>query len=490
MKTACHGSGRRATRHVAFLAIALGLQSGAASAQGSRSAGAARAGGPAPGADISLVERFDEDGDGRLDASERAAARAWLATYRPGDGIGGRGPEDLAPASPGVRLSPAEVRVYQDERFYDTGTLRTIFLELENPDWEAELDAFYGTDVEVPATVTIDGRRYPDVGVRFRGATSFRAVPAGSKRPLNLSFDFVHDGQDVGGYRTLNLLNAFGDPTFMRSVLYSEIARRYLPAPKVNFVRVVINGESWGVYASQQQFNRDFLRDFFPTADGARWKVPGTQSGRAGMQYLGEDPAAYRAHYEIRSRDDPERWHDLIELTRVLDETPPERLEGALSPILDVDGTLRFLALEVALGNPDSYWSRGSDYTLYQSPEGRFHVIPHDFNEALGSEIFGAGGGPELDPLVALDDPRKPLRSKLLAVPDLRARYLAYVEEIARSWLDREVAGALVDGYRELIEADVRRDTRKLYTFEAFEAGLGTLKRYLERRRSYLLDPR
>src|SRR5215204_7657909 len=29
-----------------------------------------------------------------------------------------------------------------------------------------------------------------------------------------------------------------------------------LPAPRVNFVRVVINGESWGVFLNAQQFNK------------------------------------------------------------------------------------------------------------------------------------------------------------------------------------------------------------------------------------------
>ena len=48
--------------------------------------------------------------------------------------------------------------------------------------------------------------------------------------------------------------------------------------------------------------------------------------------------------------------------------------------------------------------------------KGRFHVIPHDVNEALGGDggfggFGGGGGGPTLDPLVAVNDPGKPLRS-------------------------------------------------------------------------------
>jgi hypothetical protein len=50
--------------------------------------------------------------------------------------------------------------------------------------------------------------------------------------------------------------------------------------------------------------------------------------------------------------------------------------------------------------------------------------------------MFPGAGGVELDPLVGADDTSRPLRSKLLAVPALRARYLKYVRDIAERWLD------------------------------------------------------
>ena len=57
----------------------------------------------------------------------------------------------------------------------------------------------------------------------------------------------------------LNLLNANQDPTFLRSVLYLDIARDYIPAVKANFVRVVINGESWGVHVNSRRSARSFF---------------------------------------------------------------------------------------------------------------------------------------------------------------------------------------------------------------------------------------
>jgi hypothetical protein len=513
----------------------------------------------------------------------------------------------------------------------------------------------------------------------------------GQKHSLVLTLDFVHPDQRLGGYRKFILLNSHEDPSFLRTVLALQIARDYLPAPKANFARVVINGECRGIYVNQQHFNKDFVKQWFGTTKGARWKVVGSPNGQGGMEFLGADPAAYRLIYSIRSQDDPARWTDLINLCRVLQETPPDKLEAALAPRLDIDSALRFFAWENVLANGDGFWTRASDYNLYEDKRGRFHLIPYDANEAFSpgggpggpggpggfgpgmflapqmiaqadengdrkltrdeftaladswydrldtnqtgrvnqeqfaaqimeiipppgppgmggpggrpqraggpggfnparflgqglftaldanqdgsllrtelKEIFGrwfgqwmsgqAGplneeqlrsglndalprpgfggpssfpggpggfpggpggfpggpggfpggpggfpGGPQLDPLITANDTNKPLLSKLLAVPSLRARYLGYVRDIAEKWLDWNRLGPLAEQYHALIAADVQADTRKLDSTEDFlnsvtngasKSGAPgardmSLKTFAEKRRAFLLN--
>jgi hypothetical protein len=331
-----------------------------------------------------LVKQFDTNGDRRLDLAERNAARVWLAG-QPATGLmamigrgGGRGGpggpgRGYALATPGRRLTPADVRSGGSATLYDTGTLRTIFLEFESADWEQELQAFYSTDVEVPATLTVDGTVYRDVGVHFRGASSFMFVPAGSKRSLNVSLDFVHEDQRLLGYRTLNLLNVNSDPTFVRGPLYAEVARQYLPAPKVNHVGVVINGESWGVYLNAQQFDTEFLREWFSTRAGVRWKVPGSPWGQGGMRYLGDDPEAYKKIYEIKSRDDARSWAALIAFFKTLTETPLDLLEAALEPI--VRRYQAVIAEEVKADTRKLYSSERFRADLDESPESLKHFV-------------------------------------------------------------------------------------------------------------------
>jgi hypothetical protein len=233
-------------------------------------------------------------------------------------------------------------------------------------------------------------------------------------------------------------------------------------------------------------------------------------------------------------------------LCKVLNETPADKLEAALKPILDVDGALWFLAVDIALINSDGYWTRASDYSLYQNKEGVFHILPHDMNEAFreshgrgrggrggppgggfgpppgggppasgpdgppqggrGGGFPGGGFGPppggpgeqqagsgfELDPLTGLDNERFPLRSKLLAVPALKKRYLQHVKTIAEKYLDWNYMGPKVASARELIHDEVKADTRKLMTFENFLAATddkdGKLREFCDKRAEYLLN--
>ena len=103
--------------------------------------------------------------------------------------------------------------------------------------------------------------------------------------------------------------------------------------------------------------------------------------------------------------------------------------------------------------------------------------------------------------LVAIEDARKPLRSKVLAVPALRKRYLEHMRTLAEESLDWTKLGPLVARYRALIEKEVEADTKKLSSFDDFQrttadapgsSGGGRrsqppLRTFVEERRAFIL---
>ena len=466
-------------------------------------------GGSRRGQRIELIPKFDKDDDGILDKAERSAARKYVDEQRSGDGGGDRGQRRGRPSRPdgdrggrpssrgdrgarpdsrdgrgrpapeprdfskAERLEPGNDKDL-GTKLYDEGTLRTLFITFKDNEWKEEMEAFYRTDVAVPADLTVDGKLYKNVGLKFRGNSSYFSVAPGLKRSMNLYLDHKHSDQRLLGYKTLNLLNSNSDPTFMREVIYSHVARNYIPAFKGNFVKVVINGESWGVYSHIQQYNKDFLEDNFGTRDGVRWKIGAGGGGRGNLRYPGEKKEDYTG-FQQRTEGKEEAWKELEQFTKLLDETPVEELAAKLNGRFDIDSAMWSLALECVFQD-EGYFTRGSDYNLYLDPDGRFHLLQHDGNEVMnipgGPGMPSGLSGPELEPFYNADNPDRPLMYKLFQVPHFKARYRHHLKTITEEWITWDKIGPLVEGYAALIRDEVKKDVRKHSSSEAFEKGI------------------
>ncbi len=454
-----------------------------------------------------LVTHFDTNEDGKLTGDERKAAleargEAYSPEQRAGTPTGNIDSDVKASLASTPKDSPT---------FYDARTLRTLYLRFHDEDWYAQLNAFYRTDVEVPAELVVDGKVYPEVGVRFRGTSSYFTVES-AKKSFNIAVDYGDDKQRLYGYKTLNLLNGHVDPSFLREVLYNRIARDYIPAMKTNFVKLVINGESWGVYINLQQYNKDFLDEWFGTRDGVRWKVG---PGGGALTYAGDDTEAYQRTYQLKTANVENPWENLIALCEMLDaKTPDAKLETDLPAIFNVDRALWQLAVSNVFMDDDSYIHKGGDFSIYQDVNERFHLISHDNNETFrfGGERRGGGGGPggrgpggwswgelilgTVSPTTHAENPMRPVISRLLDIPEWKARYIAHVRTVVDEWLDWEVLEPVIKEYRTLIKAEVEQDDKKLYDYRSFEESVDgdgggripSFKRYVTQRREVLLN--
>lgn len=430
-------------------------------------------GGRGPRRAEKIVHRFDKDGDGILDESERMEAREYVQESRGTSGASRPSDKILAKTTLADDLKASrDAIIGKDVELYDDNTLRTFYLRFHDEDWYEQLGDFYRTDVDVPADLIVDGKLYQSVGVRFRGSSSYFTVE-NEKKSFNIAIDANKDNQRLFGYKTLNLLNGHSDASFLREVLYSRIARDYIPSLRANFVKLFINGENWGIYINSQQYNKDFLSEWFDTRSGVRWKVPpGRESG---LVYNGDDLADYQESYQLKTneKDVPNAWEDLINLCETLQNTPDDQLEAKLASVLNIDRALWFLALDNVFIDNDGYFSRGSDYSIYQDPNGRFHLLPYDSNETF--RFAGGGGpnswqtdGPMLSPVAQEYDEMRPVIKRLFAIPHLRARYLAHVRTIVTEWLDWERLEPIIAAYQSLIDEEVKADDKKLYSYEAF----------------------
>ncbi len=374
------------------------------------------------------------------------------------------------------------------EGYYDETLVPKVELNFTQANYWTLLTNNYASKTDLLATMIYNGRTYPNVGVRFRGNTSYQR--AGEKKSFSVTMDFQDTTQDINGYETLHLNNAFEDPSFVREVLYLNFIRRHIPAAKGSFVDLYINGQYWGPYPNIQVLNSEFIREWYLSDDGTRWRAErvgggtpgagGFGAGTSTLNYLGTTSNLYTPHYTLKKTSKTDPWQDLINAVTALN-TP---VEDNLKKVFNTDRALWFVASEIMFGDDDSYVNKGGmDYYVYWDKEtGRLEPIEYDSNSAFNT-IANAWS-----PFLKETNVQFPIMNKLFAVPALRQRYLAHVRTMMEESLDESFFSNKIDTYFNLIDAKVKADPKKPTTYDAFVAQKATLKTWLRNRKTFYMN--
>jgi len=370
--------------------------------------------------------------------------------------------------------------------------------------------------IYVPVTVTHDGRTWAGVGMRYKGNSSLRsAVTRGNgKVPFRLDFDRYGDevpearNQRFYGFGKLTFSSNFSDDSMLKEVLATEVFRdRGVPAARAAFYRVFIDtgdgDEYWGLYTMVED-----------PADGAM--LDAQFGGREGNLYKPEGPGADWTFFDEAgfTKKTHEREADFSDVQAALvalhapgDDAAAWR--AAIEATFDVDGFLRWLAVNTAIENWDTYGSIAHNYYLYGDPAagGRLHWIPWDHNMAFGRPFgrFGRGGPAGRGPfgsgtggvLHEQAGSTWPLIARLLADDVYGARYRELLAESLEGLLAPAAFEARARELHELVapyvvgEQGERRPRTTLSVPVAFERSLDGpdgLLPGVERRRAEIRD--
>ncbi|HMG14714.1 MAG TPA: lamin tail domain-containing protein, partial [Saprospiraceae bacterium] len=132
----------------------------------------------------------------------------------------------------------------------------------------------------------------------------------------------------------------------------------------------------------------------------------------------------------------------------------------------------------------DSYVYKGKmDYYVYQDAEtGRLTPYDYDGNSAMETNFVS------WSPFYNETKVNYPLLNKLLAVPNLRQRYLAHMRTLITEGLDTSQTNAVFNTYRAMIDTIVKADVKKSYTYAQFGTEVQNLKNFIQNRKNYLLS--
>ncbi len=361
---------------------------------------------------------------------------------------------------------------------YDIGSVREIRLQFQEENWSDLLDTLYlaGEDARLVGDLWVDGTFIPDVGVRYKGYSSYS--PSRVKNPFNIKLDHVHPGQDYHGFEKLKLSNVIQDPSFLRETLSYEVARKYMPASLANYADVYVNDVLIGLYTNVEDVNKEFVDRHFGSRDNAFFKCnPATVDLSGENSNLsdspGSDPEAYHALYAMES---DEGWDELLELIDVLNNDP-----ASIESVLNVDRALWMHAFNYALINFDSYVGYAQNYYLYKDDNARWNTIPWDLNMSFASfrlsdaslhwNGFSIPQAIVMDPLLhhnSVSVLPRPLMRNLFQNDMYRRMYLAHLRTIIEENFASMEYYSRAEAMRTSITDHVLADTNKFYSDQDF----------------------
>lgn len=257
-------------------------------------------------------------------------------------------------------------------------------------------DAFDFTPVTVPSDITFNDTEWTDVGIRFKGQSTLgNTWTSGSyKISLKLNFDKFEDenpdikNQRFYGFDELNLKSGFGDSSLMRDKIAPEIFNDAgVVAPDTAFYRVYVDyGEGpvyFGLYTMIESVEDTLIETAFTDDSGNVYKPEGTGATFAEGTFDTEC-------FEKKTNEDEGNWSDVEALYIVLNDdtqtTDPEEWRDNLEEVFNVDGFIRWLAVNTVIQNWDTYGIASKNFYLYTNPsDGTITWIPWDNNEAISA---------------------------------------------------------------------------------------------------------
>jgi len=347
-------------------------------------------------------------------------------------GCGGGGSDSSDPSDFDAPVEP--VNIGGDGDLYAPDRIMAVDIRMSDDDFEklrAEGRTLASTDrecippfeyTEFTARVSIDGDRMDNVIVRKKG---YMGSLSPSIPSLKLDFNDLQKGRTYQNSSRMTLNNNRQDPSNARQCMaYDQFREAGIAAPRCNYARVTVNGETLGVFTNVEPLKKPFLTRAFGNDEGNQYEAQTADFGT----WLSQ-------RFEKKTNEKENDRSDLQAVAEAL-ALPDEQMLNVLPQLVDVDQFIRFWAVETLLGAWDSATGNANNFHIYRNPEdGLFHFIP------WGADTAFRGDHP-LKPLTGVFYRNFRLADRLFQIPEYRAAYYAELENLLETQWDEN---ALID---------------------------------------------
>jgi hypothetical protein len=215
----------------------------------------------------------------------------------------------------------------------------------------------------VPADVSVNGVKFHNIGVKKKG---FLGSLDENRPSLKIKLDKFKKGQSIAGLNRLTLNNNKQDTSQVHQYLAYKLFRDAgIPAPRLSFAKVTVNGAYLGVYSHVETIDKRFIKRNFGKSSGNLYE--GTL-----VDFFENWTEAFETKFSVKNN----KKSDLNQLAAAL-KTSDKELMPELKKHLDLDSFLRFWAIEVLVGHWDGYVGNSNNFFVYRPKNGtQFTFIP------------------------------------------------------------------------------------------------------------------
>ena len=166
-----------------------------------------------------------------------------------------------------------------EDRIFDYTEVHSIDIVME--DWDSFIETCENEEY-APASVTIDGETYQNVGIRAKGNTSLSSVSSmnSDRYSFKIEFDQYENGKSYYGLDKLVLNNVIQDNSYMKDFLVYQMMEQFgVAAPLCSYVYITVNGEAWGLYLAVEAVEDSFLQRNYGNDYGDLYKPDSMSMG-------------------------------------------------------------------------------------------------------------------------------------------------------------------------------------------------------------------
>ena len=293
-------------------------------------------------------------------------------------------------------------------------------------------------------SLTINGQHLNGIGARYKGNASFNLMRGSLKRNMKIKLDWTNKDQNYNSVETLNL-NAGGlDPSKLRDVFSYWLFREAgVPAPRTTFAEMTLTipgryeKEHLGLYTIVEQVNKSFLKDRFGSKKGLLMKPEGIAS----VEYHGDDWRFYAPLYRPDDQPSLAQSMRVMGFANVVNLSNTKQFRDSISSYLDIDGFLRFIAVNALIVNLDSLLAMPQNYYLHLSKDtNKFVFFPWDLDISFAG--WPLGGKPADQMKLSLVHPHSSdahkLIDRLLAMESVKLRYDKIINQLVEGIFSKE----------------------------------------------------